>query len=280
MPDEQSAVRFLDRDAGIITGLIVPFTGPLEGDKDLYGTRFSKDTDLALDWFPDGGRPGLYSHGHDEDLEMEVIGREIRSFSDDKGRWLEAQIDKSHRYAEEILKLVDDGMLSLSSGSIDHLVKINGSTRDVERWPWVEWSLVPNPGNPEALIYSVRSTDAIERQPELAIRVVADLDALVPEPEKPEPKPGHVFTTSSIDDLTTSVRSLLTSMKPEALHQLACDQGATCPPPAVSEDPEPGPVIAIRADDPEPVPMSDDDFAALRETSTATAIEKAHQVIS
>src|SRR3990167_2738972 len=181
MPETpESAVRWVDRDQGIIAGLIVPYTGPIKGDKDLYGTRFSKDTDLSLDWFPDGGRPGLYSHGFDEELETEAIGRETRNWEDKKGRWLEAQIDKAHRYAGEIMELVDQGMLALSSGAVDHLVKINRSTRDVERWPWVEWSLVPNPGNPEALIYHVRSADAVMHAPQVAVRIVADLDALVP----------------------------------------------------------------------------------------------------
>jgi hypothetical protein len=242
MPEPtETAVRFVDRDKGIIEGLIVPYFGPIDGDKDLFGTRFSKDTDLALDWFPDGGRPGLYSHGHDDDLEMEVVGREVRSYETPQGRWLEAQLDKAHRYSAEIMELVDKGALALSSGSIDHLVKINRSTRDVEKWPWVEWSLVPNPGNPEALIYSVRSADAISHAPELAVRIVESLDALVPEPEEAPETPEPPTT-----DPVASVRSLVESMKPSTLHDLAIEMGATCP---VREAPsvQPEPRVAITA---------------------------------
>jgi hypothetical protein len=278
MPDNQeAAVRFVDRDKGIIAGLIVPYTGPIQGDKDLYGTRFSGDTDLALDWFPDGGRPGLYSHGFDEDVQTEVIGREIRSYEDDKGRWLEAQIDKAHRYAGEIMELVDKGMLSLSSGAVDHLVKINSSTRDVERWPWVEWSLVPNPGNPEALIYHVRSTDAVKHAPEVAVRIVEDLDALVPKPEPADEPPITDSPPPPTEDVAATVRSLIQSMEPVVLHDLACEMGATCQA-SVSEVPEPSPVISIRADDPEPVPMTDEDLTAIRASLDLAAIEKAREL--
>jgi len=228
----------------------VPFTGPIEGDKDLYNTRFSPSTDLALDWFPDGGRPGLYSHGFDEELQTEVIGREIRSWVDDKGRWMEAQLDKAHRYADEIMQLVDSGALALSSGAVDHLVKINRATRDVERWPWVEWSLVPNPGNPEALIYHVRSSDAVARSPEIAVRIVGDLDDLVPEePAPPAPETESNLETPAQEDVVATVRSLVSSLRPDELHALALDMGATCTRDAEPEaQPEPMVTITSSAD--------------------------------
>ena len=270
-----AAVRFTNRDEGIIAGLIVPYTGPIKGDKDLYGTRFSQSTDLALEWFPEGGRPGLYSHGLDEELETEVIGREIRSYETDAGRWLEAQIDKAHRYAGEIMELVDKGMLALSSGAVDHLVKINASTRDVERWPWVEWSLVPNPGNPEALIYHVRSADAVMHAPEVAVRIVEDLDALVPKAEEPITEEPPI--TEPQEDLVGAVRSLIQTMEPVVLHDLAIEMGATCPT-SVSEVPEASPVISIRADDPVPVPMTDEDLVAIRASLDLAAITKAREL--
>ena len=259
----ERAVRFIDRAAGRIAGLIVPYTGPIEGDKDLYGTRFSSNTDLALDWFPDGGRPGLYAHGFDEDLKTEVVGREIRSWEEPgRGRWLEAQLDKAHRYAEEIMELVDKGALALSSGAVDHLVKINRSTRDVERWPWVEWSLVPNPGNPEALIYHVRSADAVQHAPEVAVRIVADLDDLIPEPE-PEPEP--------IAEMGDSVMSLVRSLRPDALHALAIEMGARCDIPEPTTEIQPVPTVTITSSAATTRMITDADI----EEFVAIAIEKA-----
>jgi hypothetical protein len=268
MPDlPDLAVRFIDRDQGIISGLIVPYTGPIAGDKDLYGTRFSANTDLALEWFPDGGRPGLYSHGFDEELQTEVIGRELRSWEEPgRGRWLEAQIDKAHRYAEEILGLVDKGMLALSSGAVDHLVRINRSTRDVERWPWVEWSLVPNPGNPEALIYHVRSTDAVAHAPEVAIRIIEALEAVEPEPE-PEPEP--------VPAMTDSVMSLVRSLQPEALHSLALEMGARCTPEPTTEA-QPEPTVTITSSAATARMLTDADIAEF----TAIAIERARSLTS
>jgi hypothetical protein len=267
-PEEvaERAVRFVDRAKGIIRGLIVPYTGPIGGDKDLYNTRFSSNTDLALDWFPDGGRPGLYAHGFDDELQTEVVGREIRSWEEPgRGRWLEAQIDTAHRYASEIMELVDKGMLALSSGAVDHLVKINRSTRDVERWPWVEWSLVPNPGNPEALIYHVRSADAVMHAPEVAIRIVADLDDLIAEPEPPEPEPEP--------EPAMTVTALVRSMQPNALHALALEMGATCPS-LPSEPAQPVPTVTIVSSAATTRMLNEDDIAELQ----AIAIAKAHSL--
>lgn len=272
----ETAVRFVNKDEGIISGLIVPYNGPLPDNKDLLGTRFDAKTDLALDWFPDGGRPGLYSHGFDDELQTEVIGREVRSWEDDKGRWLEAQLDKAHRYAGEIMELVDRGALALSSAAVDHLVKIDRATRHVDRWPWVEWSLVPNPGNPEALIYHVRSTDAIKRTPEVAIRIVEDLDALIPEPE--EPAPETTPEPVNADDVTASIRSMLTTLQPSNLHDLAVEMGATCPP-DVPEVTEPGPTISIRADAADPAPLTDEDLQALRSSMQDVAISTVKELL-
>lgn len=236
MPDHDTAVRFVDRDEGIIEGLIVPFFGPIGGDKDLYGTRFSKDTDFALDWFPDGGRPGLYAHGFDDELQLEVIGRELPGTrAIDKGLWMKAQLDKAHRFAEEITGLLDQGALSFSSGTIDHLMRINSASRDVERWPWVEWSLVPNPGNPEARVYSIRSIDAVKHAPEIAVRVIESLTT----PPEPEPEPTPESGPALLDSIKATVRSL----EPEALHDLAVEMGARCV--RADDVPQPEPTVTI-----------------------------------
>lgn len=149
-------------DAWVYEGLAIPYGGPANG-QDLTGSHFTKDTDLCLDWFPDGGRPLLYRHGFDAALKTNVIGRETGAVREDsKGRWYQLQIDKAKEYAAEVKQLADEGVLSLSSGAVDHLSTIAAKTGEITKWPWVELSLVPNPANPEALVYKVKSTDAVE----------------------------------------------------------------------------------------------------------------------
>lgn len=268
--NQEAAVRFVDRKEGVIEGLVIPFFGPVGGDKDLYGTRFSENTDYAMDWWPEGGRPGLYSHGFDDDIQLEVIGRELPGTRmTDKGVWMRAQLDKAHRFADEIMELVDAGALAFSSGTIDHLMKVNGATRDVERWPWVEWSLVPNPGNPEARIYSVRSTDAIAHAPEVAVRIVESLEDLLPNEPEPEPPAEEQAPPA---DPTESVRAFVRSMRPDALHDLAVEMGAAC---IANQDviqPEPTVTITSSA---ESVRLVDD---GLRAELLALARATAHEL--
>src|SRR3990167_3584415 len=195
------AVKFIEEGGDwFIEGLILPLGGPvIRTGNDFTGSRFTKDTDFCLDWFPDGGRPGLYSHGFDPDLEASVIGREVKSYDvKGRGRWLRAQIDKAHEYAAEIKQLVEKGLVGLSSGAVDHLTVIAAGGA-IKRWPWVEGSLTPIPANPEAIAYSVKSADAIAH---LAVLGVAAPDAIkeveapaepdpVPDPEpEPEPEPA------------------------------------------------------------------------------------------
>jgi len=185
MTDNTPAVKFIEDEDGnwFVEGCILPYDGPVAG-QDLTGTHFSKSTDFCMDWFPDGGRPGMYAHGFDAELGTSVVGREVKSWKSDKGVWLRAQIDKAHEYAAEIKQLVDEGLVSLSSGAVDHLVRVSAKSGEITRWPWVEWSIVPNPANPEAVLYPVKSTDAIAHLKEVGselpvIRVrLDDLDVL------------------------------------------------------------------------------------------------------
>lgn len=132
-----------------IEGLAIPYIGPLEGNKDFDGERFTKDTDLCLEWFP-AGRPLLYHHGHDEKMSTMPIGRQVKSWELDAGRWASAQIDKSGQYWEEIKELVAQGRLFFSSGALAHL-KLVDDDGNIQRWPWAELSLTPTPANPYAV---------------------------------------------------------------------------------------------------------------------------------
>jgi hypothetical protein len=177
--EKSLAVKFVDGSDDLIEGLILPYGGPL-GGRDLTGTFFTKDTNFCLEWFPEGGRPGLYAHGFDGATKTSVIGREVKSWVDDKGRWLQAQLDKSHQYWAEIKELVDAGALRMSSGAVDHLVEVAAKSGAIKQWPWVEWSLVPNPANPDAVVYQVKSAEAVQHLVAIGLTPPEPLAAITP----------------------------------------------------------------------------------------------------
>lgn len=155
------AVKFADGSDNIIEGLAIPFGGPFGKGKDLHGQDFGADTDFALDWFPDEGRPTMYHHGLDSEIKTALVGRQIEREARPLGQWAKVQLDKRNRYFRDIAEAVEAGALSFSSGSIPHLVQARKDGH-IERWPWVELSLTPTPANMDAAVYAVKTGDAIE----------------------------------------------------------------------------------------------------------------------
>lgn len=150
------AVKFAedDEDGTVIEGLAIPFGGPIKG-KDIDGEFFDKDTDLALDWFPDG-RPILYHHGLHGAVKTEVVGRQKTVTVGDEGGFVTGELDKRSRWYARVKKLIDAGALGFSSGAMPHLVQTNKSGH-IKRWPWVELSLTPTPAHPGAVAYAVKA---------------------------------------------------------------------------------------------------------------------------
>ena len=149
LPEERalyfgSAVKAID-DSGRIGGYLVKWGSPSE--RDLQGEYFSKDTDLHLDWYP--RRPVLYHHGLDRSLKSQMIGEIVDLVPDDEGLWAEAQLDLRQRYVKRVLELVDKGVMGWSSGSISHLVRLDG--QKIVDWPLIEGSLTPTPADPRIL---------------------------------------------------------------------------------------------------------------------------------
>lgn len=155
-----TAVKFAEGSDNIIEGLALPFGGPFAG-KDLDGEAFGPDTDFAFDWFPEEGRPVIYEHGLEGAMKTALVGRQIERVAQDVGHWVKVQLDKRNRYYEAIAKMVREGKLAFSSGSLSHLVEVEDSG-SIKTWPWVELSLTTTPANPDAAVYSVKSSDAIE----------------------------------------------------------------------------------------------------------------------
>lgn len=148
-----NAIKFVNDTEARIEGLAIPFGGP-KGGRDLDNETFTRNTDFAMDWYPDG-RPILFDHGVTGDVGMQVVGRQVKAEVRDEGVWVEGVLNQSHRYWERIRDMVKDGRLYFSSGSFQHLARKDAEGR-ITRWPWAELSLTPTPANPYA-VASVKS---------------------------------------------------------------------------------------------------------------------------
>ena len=138
---QQTAVKRLAE--GRIGGYLIVWGDASQ--RDLHGEYFSKATELGLDWYPQ--RPVLYQHGLDDALKAELVGVIDNLRPDDTGLWAEAQLDLRSRYVRAVQRLVDQGLLNWSSGSLPHLVKVDADGH-IRRWPLIEGSLTPTPAEP------------------------------------------------------------------------------------------------------------------------------------
>lgn len=153
------AVKFVKGEEGLIEGLAIPFGS--SGHTDLDGEFFTKSTDFCLDWFDE--RPLMWHHGLDDAVKTTKIGR-VKSYEvRDDGIWYQAQLDKNNRYRAHIGKLIDQGAVGNSSGTMSHLIDSDEATGEIKRWPWVEESLTPTPASPDALqVHAVKSSDLLD----------------------------------------------------------------------------------------------------------------------
>lgn len=150
------AVKFAKGSDTTIEGYGIPFGGPIKG-QDIDGEDFGPDTDLCLDWFPEG-RPILYHHGLHGAVKTEIVGRQTEVELEDGGAFVRGELDKRSRWYSRVKKLIDKGALGFSSGAMPHLVQTTKSGH-IKRWPWVELSLTPTPSNPGAVVYAVKASD-------------------------------------------------------------------------------------------------------------------------
>lgn len=159
---ESTQVKLLNTDEETVT---IGGYGVIFGGEDLEGEQFAADTDFMPELVP--VKLVLYDHAMGE--IKHVIGKASERL-DEIGIWVEAQLDRSKEYVDAVLKLVEEGVLGWSSGSIGRLVERDG--KNIKRWPIVEYSLTPTPAEPRTL--------GVER-----IKILAetnpDLEAFLPE---------------------------------------------------------------------------------------------------
>lgn len=138
----QLAVKSLD-ERGRVGGYLVVWGNRQQPD--LHGEYFTPQTDFALDWFP--VRPVLYHHGLNNALKSALVGTLDRLRVDELGIWAEAQLHLEQPHVAAVLRMIDEGALAWSSGSLPHLVERAADGR-ILRWPLIEGSLTPNPAEP------------------------------------------------------------------------------------------------------------------------------------
>lgn len=138
-----TTLKTLNTTEGRIGGYLIVWGNPQQ--RDLQGEYFTPETELALDWYAQ--RPVLYHHGLDGALKAAVIGTIDTLKLDTTGLWAEAQLDLRKRYVRTVLKLVENGILGWSSGSLPHLVDV-ADDGHIRRWPLIEGSLTPAPAEP------------------------------------------------------------------------------------------------------------------------------------
>ena len=168
MTDNAVKIISQDDDIAIVGGYGVVF-----GGVDLEGEHFEADTDYMLDLVPT--KLVMYDHGNNEKVSGDFIG-EVSNENieqDDVGLFIRAELDKSLEYMADVLSLIEEGALGLSSGTIGHLAR--RKLGKILKWPIVEFSLTPTPAEPRTL--------GVERIKSLAA-VYPDLEALLPETAK------------------------------------------------------------------------------------------------
>lgn len=128
---------------GRVGGYLVIWGDP--DHRDLENEYFTPETKLWLDIYDQ--RPVLYHHGLDGELTSEFIGVIDTLKADATGVWAEAQLDLRNRYVKEVLRLIAQGVLNWSSGTLPQLVEVDESGK-ILNWPIIEGSLTPTPAEP------------------------------------------------------------------------------------------------------------------------------------
>lgn len=141
---------------GVVKGYAIRFGSP--NDTDLENDYFTPETDFGRPLkVGDSFKMNLYyHHGQDSVLKSIPVGSGIITM-DDKGLWMEAQIDMANEYGKMIDELAKMGKLGYSSGATSHLVerKKTGKSFLIKSWPIGEVSLTVTPAESRNKVYKL-----------------------------------------------------------------------------------------------------------------------------
>ena len=156
--DALDTVKTLPQSVKAVGDYMVQGKGIVYGGFDLTDDRFTKDTDLGGSR-PFEGMPVFYDHAMGGIKSQ--IGTVKAWMPSDDGIDVEIELDRRHKYADEVMKLVEAGALGLSTGAVSHLVvrePVKGGY-EIKRWHVAEISLTPTPAEPRT-ITEVKSQEA------------------------------------------------------------------------------------------------------------------------
>jgi phage head maturation protease len=196
------AVKLIGMDDSTAT---VGGYGVVFGGRDLEGDTFGPDTDYKLDLVP----AKLVFYDHTLGDVTHDLGRVTNDAIkvDDKGLWIEAQLDRSAAYVDEVLKLVEAGVLGWSSGSIAHLARAEKGM--IKSWPIVEFSLTPTPAEPRTI--------GVER--------IKALAAVYPNLEALQEAPGN----GAVNATATEAEAVEIKSNNEEVNDMSDEQTTTAP---------------------------------------------------
>jgi HK97 family phage major capsid protein len=138
---------------------IIKGRGVVYGGADLTKDRFTADTDFGGSR-PFEGMPVFYDHALGGIKSQ--IGTVKAWVPTDDGIDVEIELDRRHKYAADVMKLVEAGALGLSTGAVSHLVvrqPIKGGY-EIKRWHVAEISLTPEPAEPRTITEVKSEEDA------------------------------------------------------------------------------------------------------------------------
>lgn len=174
MTDTDMAVKFADGTDNVIEGIGIPYGGTFAG-KDIQGESFTKSTDFCIDWFDK--RPLLYDHALNGTIKTYKVGDVFHADAEhDDGVFVRAELNKRGRYYKVVSKLIEQGALGFSSGAVPYLVQ-QDAQKNITRWPWFELSLTTTPANPDAVVYAVKASDALDHMDAANIDIPAPVEA-------------------------------------------------------------------------------------------------------
>jgi HK97 family phage major capsid protein len=211
----QAEIKAITDDTVTVAGY-----GALFGGMDLDGEHFSHETDFMLELVP--VKLVLYDHGLRE--VKHPIGRTMTVTPDEKGLWVEAELDRHTAYVDKVLTLVQKGALGWSSGSVPHLALREG--KSIKRWPVVEFSLTPTPAEPRTVgVEILKSLAAVD----------ASYHALLP-----EDAPASTEGATSVQEADLLMREVVAEVMAQTLEQLLeepqpGDEEAASPNPSYEE---------------------------------------------
>ena len=130
--------------------------------------------------------------------EHPVVGVWTKATVDPVGVWLKGQVDKAHKYRDAVKRMIELGLIKISTDSAPHLVKReakSGGVHEVKRWPIIAASLTPTAAEPR-----LADVQALKSYYELAgLTPPAEIDD-TPEAHNAEGREGSDGTKAATDD--------------------------------------------------------------------------------